>query len=102
MQVVFLEAATGDLQAATHFYNQAAEGLGADFLQDVERTLARVAAAPEMGVQTPRGARRLLLARFPYALIYRLEASQVLILAVGHQRRHPDFWLRGERGPRSG
>ncbi|WP_374049965.1 hypothetical protein [Nitrosomonas sp. sh817] len=26
--------------------------------------------------------------------MYRTEAEHTLVLAIGHQRRHPDFWLQ--------
>ncbi|MCI0571818.1 MAG: type II toxin-antitoxin system RelE/ParE family toxin [Myxococcaceae bacterium] len=82
------------MRRATRFYDGEAPGLGEEFLAEVQRTFARLASTPELGAPTARGARRVLLHRFPYAVIYQIEPERVLVLAVGHQRRHPDFWVR--------
>lgn len=60
---------------------------------EVERVFARLGENPEIGPPARHNARKLLVRRFPYVVIYRVEAKRVLVLAVGHQRRHPDFWL---------
>ena len=39
-------------------------------------------------------ARHLVLAGFPYSVIYTIEADSVLIVAVFHQRRDPVEWRR--------
>lgn len=44
------------------------------------------------GVDAP--IRRLLVARFPYAVYYLLLPRSVRILAIAHQRRRPGYWLR--------
>jgi toxin ParE1/3/4 len=40
------------------------------------------------------GSRRLVLPRFPYNLVYEVHDDLLLIVAVAHQRRHPDYWRR--------
>jgi len=41
--------------------------------------------------------RRVRLLRFPYNLVYCATTTEILILAVAHQRRAPDYW--GHRIP---
>jgi len=36
--------------------------------------------------------RRCRLRRFPYSVIYTVEAGEILILAVAHQHRKPRYW----------
>jgi plasmid stabilization system protein ParE len=91
--VVLLRGAQADLPRAARFYEEETAGLGANFLVEAGRPFALLEENPEIGAPLPRGARKLLLHRFPYLVIYRTEAERVLVLAVGHQRRHPDFWL---------
>ena len=39
--------------------------------------------------------RRLLVKRFPYQLIYRVEGDEIVIYAVAHQARRPGYcWKR--------
>ncbi|MDQ3397417.1 MAG: type II toxin-antitoxin system RelE/ParE family toxin, partial [Deinococcota bacterium] len=41
---------------------------------------------------TPKGVRRRLLHRFPYAVLYVLTGDLLLILAVAHTSRAPNYW----------
>jgi len=53
-----------------------------------------IEAHPEIG--TPVGddplTRRVLVHRFPYQVVYRLTASEILIVAVAHLKRRPGYW----------
>jgi plasmid stabilization system protein ParE len=93
-QVSLLSAAEDDIRRAASFYAEQAPGLGNELLTEVQRAFARLGEAPELGTPLPGGARRLLLRRFLYSVIYRILPERVLVLALGHQRRHPGFWLR--------
>lgn len=89
-----LHAAQGDLRRAARFYEGEAAGLGVDFLVEMQRIFTLLEENPALGVPLRRGARKILARRFPYLIIYRTEAEHTLVLAIGHQRRHPDFWLQ--------
>ena len=92
-RVAFLRAAQRDVRRAAKFYAEQSAPLGAEFMAEVDHASELLSRYPEAGAPMPRGARKLLLRRFPYIVIYRFEPERVLVLAVGHQRRHPDFWL---------
>jgi plasmid stabilization system protein ParE len=47
---------------------------------------------PRAGAPFRENTRRALVQRFPYGLVYREEGSDILILAVAHLRRRPDYW----------
>jgi mRNA-degrading endonuclease RelE of RelBE toxin-antitoxin system len=36
--------------------------------------------------------RRCRLRRFPYGLIYAIDRGDILIVAVAHAHRRPDYW----------
>lgn len=92
-RVTLLRAAQADIRRAARFYERQAEHLGVEFTAEIEHALSRLAEDPEIGSPMRRGGRKLLVRRFPYLVIYRVLPDGVLVLAVGHQRRHPDFWL---------
>jgi plasmid stabilization system protein ParE len=92
-QVTVLSAAELDLRLAVEFYSRERQGLGTEFLREFEAVSDGLAQHPEIGSPIRKGVRKLLLKRFPYMLVYRIEPEQVLILAVAHQRHHPDIWL---------
>ncbi|MEW6688102.1 MAG: type II toxin-antitoxin system RelE/ParE family toxin [Pseudomonadota bacterium] len=51
---------------------------------------------PEAGSPIGSKRRRVLVARFPYSIVYRHDPDFILIVAVAHQRRRPGYW-RGRR-----
>jgi toxin ParE1/3/4 len=94
--VVLLAAARKDLRRAAEFYARESKQIAGEFLAQFEHTLELISADPGLGAVTPRGARRFVMRRFPYTIIYRVESERVLVLAVGHQRRNPEFWVGRE------
>ena len=38
------------------------------------------------------GTRRFLLRRFPFSLLYRVELTRLVIVAVAHAHRRPGYW----------
>jgi toxin ParE1/3/4 len=92
---VFNSLAARELVEAVEYYDEARRGLGDEFLDEVERAIAFLDQYPEAAPKVGREVRRLLLARFPYSLIYRpLDAGQIRILAIAHQKRRPRYWTR--------
>ena len=61
-------------------------------LSEYDSHVAQIKQRPESFRFAHQGYRRLNLHRFPYAIIYRLRASDIYIIAVMHQKRHPDYW----------
>lgn len=78
---------------AARYYELQAPGLGQDFLDKVETALQDLLRSPERWPVVQDNIRRRLITRFPYSFIYRIDQSEVVILAVMHQKRHPSYWL---------
>lgn len=91
--VAQLPEAAMDIRRAAEFYARESRGLGAEFLREFESVIMLLSENPEIGVLTRGGARKLVMRRFPYVVIYRVQPESVLVLAVGHQRQSPDFWI---------
>ena len=76
------------------FYEGRLRGLGADYLVEFEAIMACVCASPEsFPVVTPPAIRKAGLKRFPFDVIFRVESAQVVILAIAHHRRRPNYWI---------
>ncbi len=87
------------MRRAARWYDREASGLGGEFLAEVQRAFAAVRSRPRAGAPMPTGRRRVLLRRFPYAVVYReLPGALVRVLAVAHARRRPDYWAHRD-GP---
>ena len=77
---------------AALFYEEQLPGLGMDYLDDIQRSIDRIRAHPEIGQTIRRNFRRSLASRFPYSIIYTVENDHILIIAVAHNRRKPFYW----------
>lgn len=86
-----LEAELEILDAVT-FYKDRAGDLAADFYNEFKRAREEVATFPEFWGPVGGGYRRKLLARYPYGIIYRVEGEEILIVALAHTSRRPEYW----------
>ena len=91
--IVWREAAQHEFEAAVDWYETEAN-LGLKFHEAIDATLTQIAKTPEAFPLIRRDARRVLVAKFPYSIIYRVKADAVVVLAVFHHRRNPDIWRR--------
>ncbi len=85
------EAETEFLEAINYYENREF-GLGYDFSIEVFATIQNIVIYPTAWPVIEEGARRCLVHRFPYGVIYSIEQKEIYILAVMHLRRHPDYW----------
>ena len=83
-----------DIGDAAAWYEAQREGLGHEFLDELARTLKLVGANPTLYPLVHRQTRRALLHRFPFAVFYRAEDRQVMVIAVMHAKRSPRHWKR--------
>jgi plasmid stabilization system protein ParE len=99
MEVRFHRLAAQEYREARAWYEHRRSGLGDSFITEIDRAVAWVANQPERWPVFRDRFRRVRLRRFPYALYYRVvDPTQVIVLAVAHNRRRPGYWLR--RDPR--
>ncbi len=90
--VVFLPPAQEEMIAAAQYYQEQSIGLGAEFLAEVERTIAAIASHPNSAPKVKQDIRRRLLKRFPFGILYIATADEIVVLAVMHLRRRPGYW----------
>ena len=90
--ISFLPAAREEFLQTVDHYDAEAPGLGAEFAAEVERAAERIAAFPEHGAPYLAGTRRVILRRFPFAVVYQVISEGVLIVAVAHHSRRPGYW----------
>ena len=85
--------ASEELTAAVQWYERQRPGLGAEFFDAILGTIDRISETPETGSSLKTvEARRMLVAGFPYQIVYRISANEIRILAFAHLKRRPDFW----------
>ena len=92
MKINFLEIAQIELDDAIEYYNYELPGLGDAFLTEVLNALDRIGEFPEAWYPCSRQARRCQTRRFPYGVIYQIRGQEILIVAIAHLHRKPDYW----------
>jgi plasmid stabilization system protein ParE len=94
VKVRFLPSASAELAAVRAYYNGKRRGLGAEFSREVRAALARIRSAPLACPKVPDApnARRALLERFPYCVVFYVDGKTVFIVAVAHMSRRPGYW----------
>ena len=98
MRVLFTSLAERELRDASRYYELEFTGLGAAFRQEVGQAARRIAEYPQAWSIERGEVRKCLLHRFPYKLLYSIEREHVLIIAVAHQHRKPDYWVDRQKG----
>jgi hypothetical protein len=79
------------LNEAAQYYDLEDPGLGTAFLDEVDRCLQSIQAAPEAGAILLGTVRRRLLRRFPYRPCTRSRRVASGVLAVMNLRRRPTY-----------
>lgn len=63
-----------------------------DFLRRFAKARRDIQQFPQMWTPSLEGTRCKRLGRFPYSIFYLLEETRIVIIAVAHQKRSPDYW----------
>ena len=92
MSIRLLEPEQTVLDEAIAWYAEQAPGLGDAFLIEVLKTLRLVEQFPQAWHPLTSEIRRCRLRRFPYCVVYTQDGPDILVLAVAHQHRKPDYW----------
>lgn len=89
--------AAGDVLSTWQWYEQQQPALGDRFVAAVGAAIASACRWPNAGAPAIHDEvgdvieRKIAIAGFPYAVRYRATVEQLVVMAVYHQRRRPDF-----------
>jgi plasmid stabilization system protein ParE len=79
-----LEEALEEAEEAARWYAERSETAAVGFAEELDAAY---------------NTRRFLLRRFPYSVFYRVDANQVIVIAVAHAHRRPGYWRSRLRDP---
>src|SRR6516165_11600252 len=85
-------AARREISEAAIFYAERSQEIGERFLDAVESAILKIRETPERFRQLEPNLFHCRVAGFPYAIIYKVTKTELVILAVRHDRRRPDYW----------
>ena len=92
MKVSLLPLAQKELDEAYAWYEEQVVGLGNSFLDEFDLSVKRIVSFPELYEQIDDNLRRCLMNRFPYGIIYGIDGDIIIITAVAHLKRKPNYW----------
>ena len=93
MQLIFLALARDELAEAKRFYNLQQQGLGESFKREAEAAARLIQDRPLAWQIEAEPVRRFIFDRFPYKMLYIIREGRIVVIAIAHQHRQPDYWI---------
>lgn len=96
-EIVIEPEAYEDLSRAFGWYEETNPGMGKIFIDAMREAVARLATTPD-GSTTVAGppsevvVRRVFARKFPYSVVFVVNAGVVYVIAFAHMKRRPDYW----------
>jgi plasmid stabilization system protein ParE len=81
-----------DICDARDWHERRRNGLGDDFVQEVDAALTNIVSAPSRFMEISPGYRRALVARFPYLIVFRFDDAEIVVIGVYRASRNPRRW----------
>ncbi|MGH9639964.1 MAG: type II toxin-antitoxin system RelE/ParE family toxin [Bryobacteraceae bacterium] len=95
MNYRFHPAAEAEHLEQIRFYESRRPGLGARYRDYFLQTIQNVCETPaRFPIEHLPDLRRVRLRPYPLTIIYRERDAAIQVLAVAHNRRAPNYWLR--------
>lgn len=91
-EVEYLDEAIEEAEAAARWYAERSLSAAAGFADEMDLAVDAIEQNPDAWPQYDHGTRHYLLRRYPFGVVYRVEAARILIVAVAHGRRRPGYW----------
>lgn len=92
MRHEFHPEAYAEYEETARYYAERDPELADRFIAAVEEAIERICDSPARWRLIDEDVRRCLTRVFPYGVLYTIEAEFVLIVAVMHCSREPDYW----------
>ena len=99
-EIVYHPRADDEVFESVRLYERSREGLGWRFLRALQRAEGRISDGPLVFPILREGIRKCPVRRFPFNVLFRVDAERVFVVAVAHHRRRPGYWLRRLRTSR--
>jgi plasmid stabilization system protein ParE len=88
----YLEEALDEAAAAARWYAERSATAATAFSEEIDAAESAILRLPDAWPRHDHDTRRYLLRRFPFSIVYRVEADRILVVAVAHGRRRPGYW----------
>lgn len=87
----YLDEAIEEAEAAARWYAERSRIAAAVFADEINAAIASIERTPEAWPSHDHGTRHYLLRRYPFSVMYRIEPTRILVVAVAHGHRRPGY-----------
>lgn len=92
MRVKLHPHARAELRAARTWYYERSPLSAFAFAQTIQNAMSRIREAPNTFPVSDHGTRKFVVQRFPFNIFYRVSETEIVIVALAHQKRRPGYW----------
>lgn len=100
-ELIYHPKADDEVFESARLYERRREGLGWRFLRAVQRAEDRIGKGPLVFPILRDNIHKCPVRRFPFNVLFRVDADHVFVVAVAHHRRRPGYWMRRLRAAKS-
>ena len=93
MEMIYHPLVKRDVIEIGGYYAGVSPRLSAEFHDELQKVLQKVAGNPLRFSLAGYGFRRANLRRFPYHVLYEVQENRIRVMLVRHHKRHPQFGL---------
>ena len=90
--MILRRLAQAEFDDAADWYEQRQSGRGAAFTLAVRQVLMAITSTPDAYPEVYDHIREALVSGYPYAVYYRIDRTQITVLAIFHTSRDPSAW----------
>lgn len=90
--VTYLPAVHQELSEAVDHYERRQRGLGEQFFESYLKAIDTLREIPHTGFPSAAGTRSLRIRHFPFGIVFKELEDRVLVIALYHFSRRPDYW----------
>jgi plasmid stabilization system protein ParE len=94
MKLQFPQRVRQEVEDVIAYYDAERPGLGALFWFELENAVKRILADPNIPRLRPGDYRRVNLRTYPYYVAYAIRGEFVVLLAISHVARKPEYWIK--------
>ena len=92
MKIIFVVPSDKELDDGIEYYEDQIPGLGKVFYEEIMHLIGLIEMFPSSWTKVGKRTSKCLLKRFPHFILYITEYKDLLITAIGHQYRDPEYF----------